>query len=233
VDEDLLAVVDAGEHARLFGRERVATTDAQQVDVSRDRLQRRAQLVTHAREKLDLGASHLLGRLSRPLGLDGASRLLNRDHDEARAVLDQLEHLAARAARSAVHHHHLADDLVVEPDQRNDLERSEADRSRDFGEVLLAPRYVADDDPAPLGQRQTEGVLAQPVTAEQRRLRVGEALRRRGNDDSGDLIVEQQDRHIGFRQGACKFQRRSQVVGWHGPRCVHPLLLHGGCLSGW
>src|SRR6185369_14726145 len=102
--------------------------EAEQVDVSGDRLQRRAQLVTHASQELDLGAAHALGGVAGPLGIYGAPRVLYRQHDEPGALLDEPDHLAVRAARVPEHHRELADDALVDADQRNDLDGPEAER---------------------------------------------------------------------------------------------------------
>src|SRR5262245_13706607 len=86
VHEDLLAVVDTGEEPRLLGRRRIGGTDAQQVYVTSDRLQRRAQLVAHAGEELDLRAPGLLAALARELRIGAPTGFADGDDDEPSAM---------------------------------------------------------------------------------------------------------------------------------------------------
>ncbi len=178
----------------------VGGSDPEQVDVAGDRLQRRPQLVTHAREELDLGAPRLLGAFPGSLGVGPSAGLADGDDDQPCALLDQFDHPLARRARLTEHHHQLADGLSVDGEQRNELDAPEAERAGERTERLVAFQCVAHDDATMLQQSDAEGVGAGRVCADQRNLIVVDAKRRGGDERPGRFVVKQQYGHVRARE---------------------------------
>jgi len=127
VHEDPLADRDPVQHARLIVRERLRLAGLQQVHVSGDRLQRRAQLVAHPGDELHLGlrgpgdlragafGSHLIVRVGEGRG------------EEARALARESGRLAAGAGSGAIEDREDAERLARRSKEGQDLGVPEAE----------------------------------------------------------------------------------------------------------
>jgi hypothetical protein len=199
VGQDRGALLHAQEHPRLRGRRRLPVAEQQQVEVADDRLQRRAKLVAHPGQELDPCPAGLLGFLAPPLRDHGALRMLHRHDDQLRAALDHPQRPATRAPRAPKHHRDLADDVSVDPDQRDDLDRPESQRLRQPREDGPAPPGLAHYHAVALGQRHSERVDAGAMGADLLQFRRAQAMRHGRDDDTGALVVQQEHAHLRAR----------------------------------
>ncbi len=206
----------------LRGLDRLGRPRAQEIDVARDRLQRRAQLVTHAREKLRLGLARARHALPRRLGHGSLVGVRHRRRDDVRAV--RLELLARRPRPT-----------------RGRLGRSRRTCracARRGGRTAMISRWrspsacaasrsapgschgVVHPVPAMLAMRPAE----RPVTAcrmsRTTSLRVRHAMRATGKSMPCKLVVQHENSHIRLRELENESQSRPELGGFQRPCLV-------------